>query len=67
MTKKSNLEKMRAMSEKDLLSGIEERFQELAKFSLERTTGQLKSPARINFVRKDVARIKTILKEKQNG
>ena len=58
---------MRQMSVKDLTSQIERKFKELANFSLQRTTGQLKSTSKIKFARREIARLKTVLKEKYNN
>jgi large subunit ribosomal protein L29 len=38
---------------------------ELFKLKIRHTTGQLDSPATLNNVRKDIARIKTIMKQKE--
>jgi large subunit ribosomal protein L29 len=58
---------VRAMSSeelnKELLGLREEQF----KLRMQRSTGQLANPARFNAVRKEIARIKTVLMEKKSA
>jgi large subunit ribosomal protein L29 len=55
--------KMRDMSKGDLVLEETELRQQLLKLRFQVATGQLESASRMNGVRKDIARIKTILKE----
>ena len=55
--------KMRDMSREDLILEESELRQQLLKLRFQVATGQLESASRMNGVRKDIARIKTILKE----
>jgi len=55
--------KMRDMSKEDLIVEESELQQQLLKLRFQVATGQLESASRMNGVRKDIARIKTILRE----
>jgi len=55
--------KMRDMSKEDLILEESELRQQLLKLRFQVATGQLESASRMNGVRKDIARIKTILRE----
>ncbi len=55
--------KMRDMAKEDLLLEESELQQQLLKLRFQVATGQLESASRMNGVRKDIARIKTVLKE----
>jgi large subunit ribosomal protein L29 len=58
-------EKVREMSADDLL-GEEKKLQEqLFKLRLQKSLGQLDNALKIRETRRDIARLKTILKEKQ--
>jgi large subunit ribosomal protein L29 len=55
--------KMRDMSKEDLILEESELRQQLLKLRFQVATGQLESASRMNGVRKDIARINTILRE----
>jgi large subunit ribosomal protein L29 len=55
--------KMRDMAKEDLILEESELRQQLLKLRFQVATGQLESASRMNGVRKDIARIKTILRE----
>jgi large subunit ribosomal protein L29 len=55
--------KMRDMSREDLLQEDSELRQQLFKLRFQTATGQLESASRVRAVRRDVARIQTILRE----
>jgi large subunit ribosomal protein L29 len=59
--------KMRDMSKEDLIKEEEELRKQLLKLRFQVATGQLESASRMHGVRKDIARIKTILKEMNLG
>ena len=56
---------LRAMSAEDLNKKITESKKELFDLRLKQSTGQLEKPSKIRELRKDVARMKTILKERE--
>ena len=56
---------IRELSNEELLSKIEEAKQELFNLRFQQATGSLEKPSRINELRKLVARMKTILRERE--
>lgn len=58
---------IREMSVSDLEAKLKELKEELFNLRFQNVTKQLDNPMRINAVKKDIARIKTILLEKQAG
>ena len=56
-------EEVRAISEKEREEKIDEINQEIFNLRLQLATGKIENPSRIRFLRRDVARIKTINKE----
>lgn len=58
---------IRQMSEMELQSQLTELKTELFNLRFQLATGQLDNPLRINTVRKDIARVKTIVRERELG
>lgn len=58
---------LRGMSRTDLEARISELKEELFNLRFQSATGQLKSPARLREVRKDIARIYTVIQERNLG
>ncbi len=58
-------EELRAISEKERKEKIDDINQEIFNLRLQLATGKIENPSRIRFLRRDVARIKTINKEAQ--
>lgn len=58
---------VRQMSIKELDGKLLELKAELFNLRFQLATGQLDNPLRINVVRKDIARVKTILRERELG
>lgn len=58
---------IRQMSEKELNTQLTELKAELFNLRFQLATGQLDNPLRINTVRKDIARVKTIVRERELG
>jgi large subunit ribosomal protein L29 len=58
---------IRQMSEKELDNRLLELKAELFNLRFQLATGQLDNPLRINAVRKDIARVKTIIRERELG
>ena len=56
---------IRELSNEELLSKIEEAKQELFNLRFQQATGSLEKPSKINELRKLVARMKTILRERE--
>lgn len=58
---------IRQMSDKELNEKLMELKNELFNLRFQLATGQLDNPMRIKAVRKDIARIKTIMRERELG
>ena len=56
---------VRAMSVEDLEKKLADLKKDLFNLRLQNATNQLENPNRINDVKKDIARVKTIIREKQ--
>lgn len=56
---------IRELSDKEILSKIEEYKEELFNLRFSQATGSLEKPSRIKELRKLVARMKTILRERE--
>ncbi len=54
---------MREMSREDLVLEEAELREQLFKLRFQAATGQLESASRVNSVRKDIARVQTVLRE----
>ena len=61
---KSN--EIRDLTTEQIIKKIEEYKEELFNLRLSQATGSLEKPSRINELRKSVARMKTILREREN-
>ncbi len=61
------VKELRALSDEELVSKIKEAKKELFDLRLKQSTGSLEKPSRIRELRKNVARMQTILKERENG
>ena len=56
---------IRELSNEEIISKIEESKEELFNLRLKQATGSLEKPSRISELRKLVARMKTILRERE--
>ena len=56
---------IRELSTEEILSKIEECKEELFNLRMQQATGSLEKPSRINELRKQVARMKTIIRERE--
>ncbi|MGE4299754.1 MAG: 50S ribosomal protein L29 [Desulfovibrionaceae bacterium] len=61
------LKELRALEANDLNAKLVESRKELFNLRFQHTTAQLENTARIPAVKRDVARILTVLKEKERG
>jgi len=61
------LKELRTLSDEELSSKIEESKKELFDLRLKNSTGSLEQPSKIREIRKNIARMKTILAERENG
>ena len=60
------LKELRALSDEELVSRIKESKKELFDLRLKQSTGALEKPSRIHELRKNIARMNTILNERKN-
>lgn len=60
-------EKIREMSDDELEKKQEDLSEELFRMRLQKATAQLDRPAKIREVRKDLARVKTVLSERRRS
>ena len=56
---------LRQLSEVELLKRIQEEEENLSHLRFQKVIGQLENPMKIGHVRKTIARIKTILRDRQ--
>ena len=57
---------LRKLSDKELVKKIQESKKELFDLRLKQSTGSLDKPSKVRELRKDVARMNTILNERKN-
>ena len=58
---------IRSLSVEELNKKLEELKKDLFMLRMQHATNQLDNPMRLNAVKKDIARIKTIIREKQTN
>ncbi|HRV91224.1 MAG TPA: 50S ribosomal protein L29 [Anaerolineae bacterium] len=56
---------IRNLSDKEIQTKIEEVSEEMFNLRFQLSIGQLKDPSRVSVLKRDVARLKTILRERQ--
>lgn len=61
------VKELRTLSDDELKAKITESKKELFDLRLKQSTGSLEKPSKIRELRKNVARMKTILAERENG
>ena len=61
------MEEIRQQSSENLLKQVDELKKELFDLRFQQATGNLENLARIREIRKTIARIKTVLTERQNN
>ena len=59
------LKKMREMTEVELTGELDKMKKELFNLRFQHVTGQLENPVKMRELKKDIARVKTILREKE--
>ncbi len=60
-----NIREIRDKSNDELLKVIDESKEELFDLRFQKATGQIENPMRMRELRKTIARIKTVLKERE--
>jgi len=59
------LEKVREMTDTELNAELKKMKNELFNLRFQHVTGQLENPIKMRDVKKDIARVKTVIREKQ--
>ncbi len=59
------LNKMRVMTDAELAAELDKMKKELFNLRFQHVTGQLENPLQMREVRKNIARVKTIMREKE--
>ena len=59
------LKKMRTITEVELNTELKKKKKELFNLRFQHATGQLENPVKMRELKKDIARVKTIIKEKE--
>ncbi len=59
------LKKMREMTEVELNTELKKMKNELFNLRFQHVTGQLENPIKMRDIKKDIARVKTIIREKE--
>ena len=67
MVKNVKINEIRNLSNEEIIAKIEESKEELFNLRFSQATGNLEKPSRINELRKLVARMKTVLRERELG
>ena len=60
-----DLEKLRKMTDQERTAELARMKQELFNLRFQHVTGQLENPVKMREVRRDIARVKTIIREKE--
>ena len=60
-----DLNKIRKMTDRERTAELEKMQQELFNLRFQHVTGQLENPVRMREVKRDIARVKTIIREKE--
>lgn len=63
----TNASELRALAEDELLSKLREAKEELFNLRFQSATGQLDNNRRLQVVRRDIARIYTVMRERELG
>jgi large subunit ribosomal protein L29 len=58
-------EEIRALSNDEIMNRLDEAHEEMLNLRFQHGVGQLANPSRMRIVRKDMARLKTILRERE--
>ena len=59
------LNKMRSMTEVELNAELQNMKKELFNLRFQHVTGQLENPVKMRELKRDIARVKTVLREKE--
>ncbi len=59
------LNKIREMSEAELVAELDKMKKDLFNLRFQHVTGQLENPVKMREIKRDIARVKTIIREKE--
>jgi len=62
-----DLNKIRKMTDQERTAELERMKQELFNLRFQHVTGQLENPVKMREIRRDIARVKTIMREVEQG
>ena len=62
-----DLNKIRKMTDQERTAELDRMKQELFNLGFQHVTGQLENPVKMREVRRDIARVKTIMREVEQG
>lgn len=65
--KKKELQELKDRSVEELAQKEQDLFESLFRLRLQMSTGQLEKPSRLREVRRDIARVKTFLRQRELG
>ncbi|MEM7128683.1 MAG: 50S ribosomal protein L29 [Chloroflexota bacterium] len=60
-----NANELRSRTNAELANILDDSYQELFNLRFQKASGQLKNPARVGLIRRQIARVKTILRERE--
>ena len=60
-----NVNELRSKTNAELAGVLDDSYQELFNLRFQKASGQMKSPSRIGEIRRQIARVKTILRERE--
>ncbi len=61
----ANTKDLRSLTDQDLISRLEENRKELFNLRFRHATGQLENTSRLGWLRRDIARLTTLLRERE--
>ena len=62
-----NAKEMRGLSDQELTQTLQDSMEELYNFRFQKAAERIENPGRVHTVRKDIARIKTVVRERSNS
>lgn len=60
-----NTSELRALTDAELVNKLDDSYQEIFNLRFQRATGKQKNTVRVREVRRDIARIRTLLRERE--
>jgi large subunit ribosomal protein L29 len=58
---------MRSLSDQELTQALQDNLEELYNFRFQKAAERIENPGRVHAVRKNIARIKTVVQERSNS